>query len=81
VSNDQTHHFVTYFSGGLNAQDGILEAHKMTEDQPADVRLGDAAQLFGHAVRNDPGRLRMIGTSIQIRVCDDRKRPVLKFER
>jgi RHS repeat-associated protein len=81
VSNDQTHHFVTYFSGGLNAQDGILKIHRALEDQPADVRLGDAAQLFGHAVRNDPERLKMIGTSIQIRVCDDKKRPVPKFER
>jgi len=80
VSNDQTHHFVTYFSGGLNAQDGILKIHKATEDQPADKRLGDAAQKFGHAVRNDPERLRWIGNSIQIRICDNRNRPVLKFK-
>lgn len=77
-SNDQTHHFVTYFSGGLNAQDGILKIHRRTEDQPADRRLGDAAQNFGHAVRNDPMRLRWIGNSIQTRICDNRNRPVLK---
>ena len=80
VSNDQTHHFVTYFSGGLNAQDGILRAHKLTEDQPADERLGDAAQKLGHAVRNDPERLRWVGNSIQIRICDNRNRPVLRFQ-
>lgn len=80
VNNDQTHHFVTYFSGGLNAQDGILKVHKATEPQPADIRLGDAAQAFGHAVRNDPERLRWIGNSIQTRICDTRNRPVLKFQ-
>jgi YD repeat-containing protein len=78
VSNDQTHHFVTYFSGGLNAQDGILKIHRATEDQPADRRLGDRAQQFGHVVRNDPQRLQWIGNSIQIRICDNRERPVLR---
>jgi hypothetical protein len=79
-SNDQTHHFVAYFSGGLNAQDGILKLHRANEDQPADKLLGDATQKLGHAVRNDPERLRWIGNSIQIRICDKRTRPVLRFE-
>jgi len=80
VRNDQTHHFVTYFSGALNNMGSYLAIHKnLFEDQPADVRLGDAAENFGDAVRNDPGYLRHIGHHIQIRICDNQNRSVPQF--
>jgi hypothetical protein len=74
--NDQTHHFVTYFSGALNGQTRVLGIHRrFVETSDADKRLGDKAVQLGTKVRKDPGTyLKGIGTHILTNVCDYRDR-------
>ncbi len=51
MENDQTHHFATYFSGGINAMSLTTSIHELFDDSEADVRLGKAAYSLGQTLR------------------------------
>jgi hypothetical protein len=80
--NDQTHHFVTYFSGGLNSFDSAAAIHKnVFEDNQPDIDLADAAFKLGDDLRNEPQRLKDIAYSIKMRICNNWSRPVQEWPR
>jgi YD repeat-containing protein len=75
--NDQTHHFVTYFSGGLNQAHITTSVHQyLVEDNDADKRLGEAAFDLGVNIEKRPEDLRRIRFLIDQTVCEqfDRER-------
>jgi YD repeat-containing protein len=73
--NDQTHHFVTYFSAGLNGFTSAAFIHKyFFEDNEPDRLLGDAAFDLGMAIRDKPATLKNVRADIIKKICDDRPR-------
>jgi hypothetical protein len=73
--NDQTHHFVTYFSAGLNGFWTAASIHRyFVEDNDPDRLLGDAAYALGAAIRAKPELLKTVRSDILKKICDDRPR-------
>lgn len=71
--HDQTHHFATYFSAGINSYAvGALRfgqwAHRNL-DNIGDNRLGSAGFTLGRELSADPNMLHNIGRTIRDRIC------------
>lgn len=66
---DQTHHFVAYFSIGIN--DGSLTylLADLREDNAGDKRLAEAAFNYGYELRLHPRKLRNVGNWIRNNIC------------
>jgi RHS repeat-associated protein len=69
---DQTHHFATFFSAGINFW---LESkvHNIG-DNTGDQNLGNAGYDLGAALRHDPNKLRNVGELIRSNICDSNMR-------
>jgi hypothetical protein len=65
---DQTHHFITYMSGGINSAYWSTGAH-WTFDHKNDAALGTAGYKIGVGVRSDPAKFLSIGTTIINEIC------------
>ena len=65
---DQTHHFASFFSGGINGQSSAL-LHNLN-DNSGDVNLGNAGYDLGADLAAHPENLRRIGAIIRSKICD-----------
>src|SRR5262249_49314388 len=71
-NSDQTHHFVAYFSAGINGQAFVAMLHEQFTDRnnPGDRRLGNMAFAIGFYLKDHPSDLRNIGEEIKKRICN-----------
>lgn len=70
VDNDQTHHFATMLSAGVNGSQWSATAHNIG-DNDGDIRLTNAAYAIGATLRSDPYKgLKNIGKTIRSKICD-----------
>ena len=70
--SDQVHHFVGLFSAGIN--DAALTAigqdvRDLSQRNPGDRALGDAAYQLGQGLRKNPLNFGVIGADIQRTIC------------
>jgi RHS repeat-associated protein len=71
---DQTHHFVTMLSAGINSRYFASAIHNIG-DNPGDQRLTNAAYDIGVNLRKHPWEITDIGDIIRRVICDSGRKP------
>jgi RHS repeat-associated protein len=75
-SDDQTHHFAAYFSGGISGHKNSLLIHRQFDrDNPGDLALADQAEALGTYIRENPGELQNVGKHITETICEGKAVP------